>query len=143
MASTSLPLPLRSPDFSDEDFIDLDQVKRITGLGRSAIYERAASDLFPKPVALPLTPGSKRSSVRWIRGEVRAWKAAAVAERDQATAAARAQGIEPRPIRSRKKLSAEADAAPGAAVSSEVRSKNGEKKNEPSSSDKREAAAAP
>ncbi|HZZ04323.1 helix-turn-helix transcriptional regulator [Paraburkholderia sp.] len=43
------------------------RVSEITGLQRSALYERIARDEFPKPVTI----GS--AAVRWIEAEVVAW----------------------------------------------------------------------
>ncbi|SAL38655.1 phage transcriptional regulator AlpA [Caballeronia choica] len=43
------------------------RVSEITGLERSALYERIARNAFPKPVRI----GS--AAVRWIEAEVSAW----------------------------------------------------------------------
>jgi prophage regulatory protein len=43
------------------------RVSQITGLQRSALYERIARGVFPKPVTI----GS--AAVRWIEAEVVAW----------------------------------------------------------------------
>jgi prophage regulatory protein len=70
------------------------EVERLTGLGRSAIYARLDPNhsqydpSFPRPVPL----GSKGSTgsthaVRWVSGEVDAWIKARIAERDNRKAA--------------------------------------------------------
>lgn len=47
--------------------IRLKEVQRRTGLGRSAIYEKAAIGTFPAPVKL----GERASA--WVEAEVTAW----------------------------------------------------------------------
>lgn len=53
------------PDYYD--FLSIKQVEEITGLKKTAIYERIAAGTFPKQRSL----GGVAS--RWWRGEVRAW----------------------------------------------------------------------
>ena len=59
----------------------LPQVRSITGLSRTEIYRRVAAGTFPAPVKL----GERASA--WSDGEVNAWIAARVAERDAKAAA--------------------------------------------------------
>jgi prophage regulatory protein len=64
------------------------EVERLTGLGRSAIYARIDPNhsqhdpTFPRPVPLGST-----HAVRWVSGEVSAWIKARIAERDNRKAA--------------------------------------------------------
>lgn len=55
----------------------LPDVRKITGLGRTSVYEAVASRNFPKPVKMG------RLSA-WPESEVRAWIEARKAERDAA-----------------------------------------------------------
>lgn len=63
------------------------EVERLTGLGRSALYARmdprhAQHDpTFPKPVPLGGT-ADKATCVRWVSSEVDAWIKARITERD-------------------------------------------------------------
>lgn len=47
--------------------IKLDEVCRIIGLGKSAVYEYAAQGKFPRPIKLGT---SQRGAVRWVLSEV-------------------------------------------------------------------------
>jgi len=63
--------------------IRLNQVKDVTGLGRSTIYKYIAEGSFPKPISL----GDR--CVGWLESEIYDWILARVAERDlQETAVA-------------------------------------------------------
>lgn len=63
---------------SDNDrLLRLPEVKRVTGLGRSTIYDAANRMGFPKPVKLGRTSA-------WPESEVRAWIEARKAERPAA-----------------------------------------------------------
>jgi prophage regulatory protein len=55
------------------------QVERRVGLKRSAIYDRMARGLFPKPV-----PDEAGRSVRWVESEIDAYVAARIAARKAA-----------------------------------------------------------
>jgi prophage regulatory protein len=57
------------------------QVKDLTGLKHSAIYQRMLAGTFPRPV--PLGPKARG----WIESEVQNWIAERVAERDGGKAA--------------------------------------------------------
>ena len=48
-------------------FMRLPEVQRTVGLGRSAIYERVASQSFPAPVPL----GGR--AVGWLQDEIEKW----------------------------------------------------------------------
>jgi prophage regulatory protein len=62
-------------------FLRLPQVKESTGLSRTSIYRKIASDEFPRPVRL----GPK--SVAWIEGEVQQWMSELELSRDREIAA--------------------------------------------------------
>jgi prophage regulatory protein len=49
------------------EFIDIHEVRKISGFGTSKIYEMAREGLFPKQVSL----GTR--TVRWVRSEVQQW----------------------------------------------------------------------
>lgn len=51
----------------DVEFIDIKEVRRISGFGTTKIYELANTGKFPKQVSL----GTR--TVRWIRSEVQQW----------------------------------------------------------------------
>ncbi|MCE1001870.1 helix-turn-helix transcriptional regulator [Pseudomonas sp. NMI1173_11] len=51
----------------DVEFIKIAEVRRITGMSTSTIYERMLDKTFPKQVKL----GPR--SVAWIKSEVQAW----------------------------------------------------------------------
>lgn len=53
-------------------------VERITGLGRSTLYERAEAGTFPRPINL----GGR--AVGWIESEVMEWLEARMADRTAA-----------------------------------------------------------
>ncbi|ATR83993.1 MULTISPECIES: helix-turn-helix transcriptional regulator [Pseudomonas] len=57
----------------DIEFIKLPEVRRITGMGTTFIYEKAKQGEFPRQVKL----GTK--SVAWIRAEVQEWANAQIA----------------------------------------------------------------
>lgn len=50
-------------------FLRINQVKEITGLSRSYIYQLTKSGQFPKPVVL--VPGG--TAVGWIKSEIDTW----------------------------------------------------------------------
>lgn len=52
---------------TEVELIKLPEVRRITGMSTSFIYEKAAIGEFPRQVKL----GAR--SVAWVRGEVVAW----------------------------------------------------------------------
>lgn len=60
-------------------FLRLNDVKALTGLGRSTIYKYIKLGTFPDAVKL----GGR--SVAWIEAEVMAWIAERIRERDQQT----------------------------------------------------------
>lgn len=55
-------------------------VEKLTGLGRSAIYEGVAHGTFPRQVPL------SGKAVGWIEEEINAWIEARIAERDKGAA---------------------------------------------------------
>jgi prophage regulatory protein len=59
-------------------FLRRPEVERVTGLGRSTIYDKMASGEFPKPV--PLSGGA----VGWLESEIAAWQEKLIAARDSA-----------------------------------------------------------
>jgi prophage regulatory protein len=61
-------------------FLRLRDVEAVTGLRKSAIYEKIGIGKFPKPVPLGDAPNSP---VGWIETEVAAWQQARIAERDR------------------------------------------------------------
>lgn len=67
------------------------EVERLTGLGRSAIYSRLSpghrqyDPSFPKPVSLGGT-ADRPTCVRWVASEVSDWIESRIAERDQLNA---------------------------------------------------------
>jgi prophage regulatory protein len=63
-----------------ERFLRIREVKRITGLPTSSLYEAIAAGDFPKQIRL----GTKR--VGWIEREILEWQKARIAERDEAAA---------------------------------------------------------
>jgi len=52
------------------------EVEELVGLGRSALYQKMARGMFPKPVHLT------HYSVRWVEAEVTRWIAEQVSRRD-------------------------------------------------------------
>lgn len=58
-------------------FMRLNDVKDATGLARSTIYKYVKQGIFPAPVSL----GGR--AVAWVEGEIAAWIAAKIRERDQ------------------------------------------------------------
>lgn len=63
-----------------ERFLRIAEVKRVTGLPTSSIYELIGKGQFPKQVSLG--PGR----VAWIEAEIARWQLARIAERDGAAA---------------------------------------------------------
>lgn len=61
-------------------FLRINQVKDITGLSRSYIYQLTKSGLFPKPVVL--VPGG--TAVGWIKYEVDNWLEERILAREEA-----------------------------------------------------------
>lgn len=59
----------------EKRLIDLKEVTRLTGLGRTAIYERMANSTFPRPVKLG-------TASRWVLSEIEAWIDQKIGERD-------------------------------------------------------------
>ena len=59
-----------------DNFIRLDEVLRITGAKRAAIYKWMRLGTFPKQI--PLTS----HAVAWRESEVRAWQKVRISERD-------------------------------------------------------------
>jgi prophage regulatory protein len=59
-------------------FLRRPEVERVTGLGRSTIYDKMASGEFPKPV--PLSGGA----VGWLESEIAAWQEKRIAARARA-----------------------------------------------------------
>lgn len=69
-------------------FLRLKAVSETAALPPSSIYEKMERNEFPKPVPL----GKK--AVAWLESEIEEWKAARVAERDEAQVAAKvAKGV--------------------------------------------------
>jgi prophage regulatory protein len=60
--------------FKGVRFLRLPEVKQMTGLSKSAIYERIKEGSFPTPVRL----GGR--AVGWVEGEVAQWGADRVSE---------------------------------------------------------------
>ena len=60
-------------------FLRLNDVKALTGLGRSTIYKYIKQGIFPDAVKLG------GCSVAWVEIEVQAWIAERIRERDQQT----------------------------------------------------------
>lgn len=54
-------------DLEDMAIIRMPDVKRLTGLGRTSIYQMMANGVFPHSVAL----GAR--AVGWIVGDIRKW----------------------------------------------------------------------
>lgn len=70
-------------DTPPERLIRLEEVRRITGLSRSRIYE--LMDIGRFPASIPLGEGAR--AVGWIESEVRAWVARQIANARTAKAA--------------------------------------------------------
>ena len=51
----------------DLAILRLPEVKRLTGLGRSSIYQMIKDGVFPRPVSLSLR------AVGWTAGDIRSW----------------------------------------------------------------------
>ena len=60
-------LPSNSDTLDDVSFLRLPEVKAVTGLSKTSIYELIRSKRFPAPVRL----GPR--AVAWVRSEVRQW----------------------------------------------------------------------
>ena len=56
----------------DVEFIKIAEVRKITGMSTSTIYERMLANQFPKQVKL----GPR--SVAWVKSEVQAWAKAMI-----------------------------------------------------------------
>ena len=54
-------------DLEDLAILRLPEVKRLTGLGRSSIYQMIKDGVFPRPVSLSLR------AVGWTAGDIRLW----------------------------------------------------------------------
>lgn len=54
-------------DLEDMAIIRMPDVKRLTGLGRTSIYQMMADGIFPRSVTL----GAR--AVGWIVGDIRMW----------------------------------------------------------------------
>jgi prophage regulatory protein len=63
---------------SIERFLRRPEVERVTGLGRSTIYDKMEKGEFPKPV--PLSGGA----VGWLESEIADWQAERIAARARA-----------------------------------------------------------
>jgi prophage regulatory protein len=59
-------------------FLRRPEVERVTGLGRSTIYNKMASGEFPKPI--PISGGA----VGWLESEIATWQEKRIAARDRA-----------------------------------------------------------
>jgi prophage regulatory protein len=59
-----------------QNILRLDAVMRVTGLGRSSIYNKVAEETFPKPIKL----GPR--AVGWLESEIEAWQRACIEARD-------------------------------------------------------------
>jgi prophage regulatory protein len=64
-------------------FLRRPEVERVTGLGRSTIYDKMAIGEFPKPV--PLSGGA----VGWLESEIAEWQTQRIAEREKVALAAK------------------------------------------------------
>ena len=73
--------PTVPSDYRPLILLRLPEVQRRTGKSKSDIYREVAAGSFPRPVQL-----SERAR-GWVEGEVNAWIAARVAERDGRSAA--------------------------------------------------------
>ena len=60
-----------------ERLIRLPEVRRLTGLGKTQIYERMRHGTFPRATKIGV-------STLWVESEVQAWIHARIAERDAA-----------------------------------------------------------
>ena len=76
-----------------ERLLRLGEVKRVTGLCRSAIYECIKEGSFPTQVSL----GGSRA-VGWVASEVNKWVQCQIAATPRATASHLADNIPPRQI---------------------------------------------
>jgi predicted DNA-binding transcriptional regulator AlpA len=64
---TELSLDAKSIALADVEFIRLPEVKAVTGLGKTSIYEMIRTGSFPAPVRVA------PRAVAWIRAEIRQW----------------------------------------------------------------------
>lgn len=78
MHAPSKPVPPEERGNEYRRIMRLPEVKRMTGLGRSAIYQGIASGTFPKQVKI----GPRASG--WLFGEVDSWLSERIAERETA-----------------------------------------------------------
>jgi prophage regulatory protein len=74
MQATSFPT-----DGQTIRLISLPEVMRLTGCGRTSIYDGIGNGTFPKHTKCG-------TASRWVESEILAWNAARVAERDRAAA---------------------------------------------------------
>jgi prophage regulatory protein len=65
---------------TEKRLIDIREVSRLTGLGRTAIYERMSDNRFPQSVKLG-------TASRWLLAEVEQWIDEQIAIRDHKHAA--------------------------------------------------------
>ena len=63
-------------------FLRLKAVEEITGLKKSAIYERISRGKFPKPIPLGDSPNSP---VAWSEEEIANWQAQRLSKRDSSS----------------------------------------------------------
>lgn len=81
--SSSMPLPVR-PEIFDPDamLIRIPEVSAITGLRKTALYQRMKNDsTFPRPVKLGESK-SRTSATAFVLGEVQKWVREQIAARD-------------------------------------------------------------
>lgn len=57
----------------DEELLGMDRVTRVTGLGKSWIYDRVNDGSFPKPIKV-----GRRTL--WVHSEVQAWLRSFIAQ---------------------------------------------------------------
>lgn len=70
-----------------DNLLPRSEVERRTGFKRSALYARIAKGTFPAPRREPET-----GTVRWLEGDVEAWKAAWIARSTVAGTAVGSRG---------------------------------------------------
>jgi predicted DNA-binding transcriptional regulator AlpA len=80
MSDDRIPTPLEG---ADDDWVDIKVAVAISGLSRATIYRRITdpTDDFPRPAKL----SARRS--KFIRGELKSWRARRIAERGAARTA--------------------------------------------------------
>jgi prophage regulatory protein len=77
-------------------FIRLPEVREITSLSTSTIYDAVKNGTFPAPVPLFAGLKVKKSAVAWVESEVHDWMDSRTAARDEARTPPKA-GKEPEP----------------------------------------------